>query len=224
MRIGVVAGLTAERAVLRDLPPSVQVECARGALRAEQVAHALCAEGIDALISFGIAGAVSPTLSSGDLLLPEAVQWGGQEFETDTCLQQCLYPVIDKGVVIAEGKHAGVDSIVGRAADKHAFFTRTGVLALDEESGALAATAYLHGARLVVVRAVADTAAQSLPEEAGGWTDRAGNTRYGRVVVDALRRPSLLVALPQVARGFARALATLRQCREPLLAMAAPTV
>ena len=223
MRIGVIVGLAAERAVLRNVPSTVQVECARGALRAEQVARALCAEGIDALVSFGIAGAVSPALGSGDLLLPEAVQWDGQEFETDTCLQQCLHPVTDNGVVIAQGKHAGVDGVVGQVVDKRAFFARTGVLALDEESGALAATAHLHGVRLVVVRAVADTAAQSLPEEAGGWTDLAGNTRHSRVLVDILRRPSLLATLPQMARGFARALATLRQCREPLLAMAPAT-
>ena len=219
MKIGIVVGLAAERAVLRAVPPSVQIECARGAERAEQAAQALCAQGSDVLVSFGIAGAVSPVLSSGDLLLPEVVQWREQEYATDAHLRQCLHAVAHTGVHIAQGKHAGVDGVIGRVADKHAFFERTGVLALDEESGALAAAACAHGVRLVIVRAVADTAVQGLPDEAGGWTDAAGNTCHARVLGDVLRRPSLLTTLPRMARGFARALATLRHCREPVLAL-----
>lgn len=219
LALGIVVGLRAEHDLVRSACAAVRVECARGATNAGNAAEDLCRQGVMALVSFGIAGAAAPHLASGDLLVPHTVRWRQRDYATDARLRGRMAHVAVRGTSPAQGIHAGVDAVLAQVADKRALFERTGALALDEESGALAAVACAHDVPFVVVRAVADSAARALPVEVTHWADAAGRTRHTRVLGDVLRRPALLLELPRIARDFGRALATLRQCRDAVLGM-----
>ena len=76
MRIGVLTGLAAEARLLeRALTGSDVIIARTGAVpeRAEAAAESLVAKGAAALLSFGLAGGLDPTLRAGDLVLADRV-------------------------------------------------------------------------------------------------------------------------------------------------------
>ncbi|MFN7174685.1 MAG: hypothetical protein ACK4MT_08280, partial [Thermaurantiacus tibetensis] len=83
-RVGIVCGLASEAAALGL--PGVAVSGARPEM-AEAHARRLAAEGAEALLSVGLAGALAPGLAPGDLLVPARVVTAeGRGFEADAAL------------------------------------------------------------------------------------------------------------------------------------------
>ena len=75
--LGVVTGLAVERDCLQALPVEDHRSsrcCGPGPKAAEKAAFALLGEGCQALLSFGIAGALDEQLRPGDVVLAEAVR------------------------------------------------------------------------------------------------------------------------------------------------------
>src|SRR5579863_1183382 len=72
MRAAAVTGLEAEARIARRAGLAAR---ASGGVAAQTtaLAEALLRDGAEALVSFGVAGALAPTLRPGDLLLPRAV-------------------------------------------------------------------------------------------------------------------------------------------------------
>jgi adenosylhomocysteine nucleosidase len=66
-RIGIVTGLPREARLLRGLSFSIRCE-GPGAANARRAAEALVREGVDTLVSFGVAGGLDPRLRPGDIV------------------------------------------------------------------------------------------------------------------------------------------------------------
>ncbi len=195
--IGIVTGLQAEARIARHLGLPVEV----GGGRAEGAAAAsrrLIEHGISGLVSFGLAGGLDPALAPGMLLVPTAVLLEADRWDADGALMQRLGGA-------TQGAIYGGGAIVACAAAKAALHARTGAVAVDLESAAVARTAWQHGLPFAVLRAVCDGAARDLPRAAFVALDTVGRIGGWRVALAALSRPGQLPDLIRLGGDAARA-------------------
>ncbi len=219
--LGVVTGLASEAVVANALlggsEAPVAIACAgASAERARQRAQQLVEGGVAALMSFGIAGAVDPALQNGDLIVADAVLLdevgNGDSFPCDRAWRNALSAALDKAQVPHRGGLLiGSHRLWRDPKDKDAVFEITGAAAVDMESAAVAAVAAQAGLPFLAVRAVADTARDSLPALAENAVKPDGMPAVGRAVAGLVRRPWELPAVLRLARQSAAALARLRQ-------------
>ena len=199
MRFGIVVGLAAEARLARGLGGEIAVG-GGGSAGAFSAATRLVANGVDGLISFGLAGGLSPGLIAGAVVVPEGVvAASGARWLTDAALAARLGQPF--GWVLA-----APDILVTRAAKRQAW-DRSGALAVDLESGAVAKVAADHGLPFAVLRTVCDPADRDLPPAAITALDAAGRIRPAALAYSLLRHPRQLPGLIALGReaGLARA-------------------
>jgi adenosylhomocysteine nucleosidase len=153
------------------------------------------------LISFGLAGGLSPELRPGDVVVPAAVLENGVRFGCDPALTAALGG--GAGVMLA------AEAIIGRAADKAALFAASQAAAVDLESGAVARVAAAAGLPFAVLRAVADSAAQNLPPAAMIGLTADGRIDFAAIAASLLRLPGQVPGLIAVGRNAKQARAAL---------------
>jgi hopanoid-associated phosphorylase len=211
-RVAAVTGFRVEARSLRTL--DVSVACSGGsAERASSEARRLIAEGAAALVSFGLAGGLTPELRAGDLLLPEIVRGAGSlVWPVDPVWRERVRArLAGGGLEPAPGALVGSDQVVATAADKRALREAVGALAVDMESHAVAAIASAAKIPFLVLRAIADPVDQALPQVAREALRPDGIIRIRATFGGLLREPGQLVALLRLARQSALALAALRR-------------
>ena len=193
-RIGFVVGLRAEARIARRAgwPVGIGGGTASGADRA---ARELVAQGVIALVSFGLAGGLDPALRAGDLVIPSHVLLAGSLLPTDPAL---LGRADGSTLLCGETE-------VASAAEKRHLFEMTGAGAVDLESGAVARVALQHGLRLAALRAICDPATRDLPPAALVALDARGAIGLLRVLRSLVARPAQLPALLGLARDAAAA-------------------
>ncbi len=180
-----------------------------GAEHAARAADRLLAAGAGALLSWGSAGALAPDLRPGRLLLPEWVRGAEEVFDVDPQWRRALWRALDRALDPLGGTLMQSAQVLADAAAKRDLGVRYGAQAVDMESAALAAAARGAGARFLVVRAVADPAAWTLPAAVAGALDARGRVRTARVLRGVVFQPRQWTALLRLARAFAAARATL---------------
>ena len=195
----------------------VTIACAgASARRAGDSARRLVESGAEALLSFGIAGALDPALKTGDLVVADTVLVDDLDVSDVWCCNQAwldaLHAALDE---VRQPCHRGM--LIGshrlwrEAKDKEAIHEITEAVAVDMESGAVAGVAGEAGLPFLAVRAVADTAADDLPVMVENAVRPDGTPAVGRAVAGLLRRPWDLPAVLKVARQSKAALARLRK-------------
>jgi adenosylhomocysteine nucleosidase len=209
--IGVVTGLRAEARCLRGLDVRVACSGARSP-RARAEAARLLAGGAVGLVSFGLAGGLSPAAASGDLVLAEAVVLpSGQHIATDLAWRSRVSALIEAaGRAPHQAAVAGSDRLLATVAAKRALFAATGAVAVDMESHAVAEVADAAGRPFLVLRAIADPADKALPRAATVALGPDGEVRPLAVARALLERPGELPTLLRLGRQSRRALAALR--------------
>ena len=201
-----MVGLEAEARLARRWghPVAVGGGDAAGATRAAET----LAPTVQALISFGLAGGLDPSLPPGTILVPTRVTDGPETWSTDPALNAALGGPTPHTL-------QGGGTILATAAAKRAAFAR-GAHAVDLESAAVARAAARHGLPFAALRAICDAAAADLPYAALVALDARGRIAGLRVAIAALARPGQLPALIALARAAAAA-------RRALLARIAAT-
>jgi adenosylhomocysteine nucleosidase len=209
MRLAAVTGLAAEARILTRLGiPALAT--AGDPARIEAACRQLIRDGADALVSFGIAGALAPSLAPGTLLLPRVVRdETAAAFPVDAAWRDGV--ALRLGVTPEAGDMLGRAAIAGTAAEKSALHQRMGVVAIDLESHVVAEAARRAGLRFLVLRAVADPASFTLPPAAAVGLDADGRAALGPVLASLLRAPSQLPSLVALAAHTRRALRALRR-------------
>jgi adenosylhomocysteine nucleosidase len=213
-RAGVVTGYRAEAECLVDDRALAGVlRSGANASRARDAAERLLGEGAHGLISFGLSGGLAPDLRPGDLLLPKAVILpDGRRLAADAAWRGGLASILERaGLSASEAPIAGSDRLLATIEAKRALFERTGALAVDMESHAVADAAMQAGMPFVVVRAVADPSNQAIPRAARGAIDANGDIRRLAVLRGLMISPWQIGALISLGRSSARGLATLRR-------------
>jgi adenosylhomocysteine nucleosidase len=190
-RIGFVVGLVAEARIAGRLG---LVETGGGVpAGAQDAAERLVARGVTALVSFGLAGGLDPSLPPGHLVIPEAVLEDGVRYPSDGALSDSF------GGANAALLLAGAE-IVANSVAKRELFRATGACAVDLESGAVARVARRHDLPFAVLRAICDPAVRDLPPAALVALDAGGAIGMLRVLASLARQPSQIGGLIRLAR------------------------
>lgn len=207
MKVGAVTGLEAEAAVARRAgiaaKPSGGVPAQTAAI-AEGFLH----DGVELLMSFGIAGALAPSLVPGTLLLPrQVVDENGGRFPVDAvCHAHAVQSLRAAGLAAEEGDLLGAREAASTRARKAELFRMTGAVAIDLESHLVAQRAARAGKTFLVLRAVADRATQALPPAAVDGLAPSGKPALGRVLLSVASDPRQIPVLIRLAGDTRRAL------------------
>jgi len=210
MSVGAVCGFRAEAILARRLGLLAQPGGGSAAGTDAAIARLLAA-GVRALVSFGIAGGLAPSLKCGALLLPAAVRGGdGVIHAVDLDWHARLVAAAQtKGLVTTVGGVLAHETVVASATEKAALHRATNALAVDMESARVAAAAARARLPFVILRAVADPAAQDLPPAASLPLRADGRADLGAVLASLANEPKQIPALLGLAGETATALWTL---------------
>ena len=141
-----------------------------------------------AILSMGIAGALSPLLRPGDWVVPSTVNGTA----TDTAWQHAIAGALG---VIPCGLLLGRDAMVAEAEAKAALHTETGAAAVDMESHIAARVAARHGKPFAVARVISDAAHHTLPPAARLGMRADGSMNLPAVLASLARDLTQLPAL-----------------------------
>ena len=211
MKVAAITGLLAEARIAREA--GLDAAASGGvAARTLALAEASLRDGAEALLSFGIAGALAPTLSPGTLLLPRFVRDGSRlGYAVDEAWRLRVAAALAAvGLHAEEGDMLGADEAAASLARKAALFAATGAIAVDLESHLVARVAARARRPFLVLRAVADPASRALPPAAVNGLDERGAPAFGRVLAAVLRDPTQIPALLRLAGDTRKALFALR--------------
>jgi adenosylhomocysteine nucleosidase len=207
MRVGAVTGLAAEAKVARRAGiiarPSGSI-----AAQTTAIAERLLSEGAEALISFGIAGALAPALTPGCLLVPRAViDETGARYAVDSEWRTQISDALrHAGLRLDDGDLLGAREAAASPARKAELYRVTGAVAIDLESDLVAQAAARAYRPFLVLRAVSDSATQALPDAAVHGLAANGKPALGRVLLSVARDPRQIPALIKLAGDTRRAL------------------
>jgi len=210
--IGIVTGLVAEARCLRQ--GQNRFICTGGnSDRARVGAERLVTQDVCALCSFGLAGGLHPGLRSGTLLLPQYVTLPtGDRIETDSVWRERLtYLARTAGFDPLALTIIGSDDLVATPAAKADLHARGGAAAVDMESHAVGEVAKASKLPFAVVRVIADTHNEAIPEAARQGLGDQGEIKPLAVLMELMRRPHQTRSLIRLGRGSGKALGALRR-------------
>jgi adenosylhomocysteine nucleosidase len=193
------------------LPGSALLRLAgMGPDRARRAADALVVEGATALISWGCAGGLQESILSGTLILPDRILASDQTtLPVDKSWRERLLHRLQEHLDIMTGPLIESPSVLRSPPEKTALFERSGALAVDMESAAIAQVAAAAQLPFLAVRAVSDSATLAIPPPVLNATDAFGRVRLLHLFTSLARRPHLLPNLIRVGLSFHAAQNTL---------------
>lgn len=217
MRVGVLTGLAAEArllsSVLFDGKADLRiVRTGADSSRARREAQDLVDSGVSALVSFGVAGGLCPSLNAGDLILADRVILpDGRSMSADAAwLRLARQRLGTRGHKTVIGPVAAADRLLVTPAEKRQLSKISGGIAGDMESGAVAEIAHRAGLPFLVVRAVSDGATRVLPRVARVPVRPCGGLSVGSIAHALFASPGEWPAVARLALETRAALATLQ--------------
>jgi hopanoid-associated phosphorylase len=187
-----------------------QVVCSGGneALLADRLERAVAEQTPDAILSFGVAGALDPALGVGDVVTALAVVTpSGERFQADA---EWL-ALIEKSTGARRIEMVGSTTIVATREHKAALL-RFGA-AVDMESHVAARIAARHALPFAVLRVISDGAEDILPPAAIAGMGEDGEIDVMAVLGRLAADPRQLTALMRTGRNASRAFRRLQEAR-----------
>lgn len=182
------------------------VESGAGHKRAERATHAL----IDAhapqwLLSIGFAGALNDDLQIGDVVVADRIVPANVPAEADAGLRIDIKMPPDPKKGLHVGRIATAEHIVHTVDEKRTIAQRTGAIAVDMESLAVAEVCRERKVRFIAVRGISDDCSADLPSEVLSVLGGTGSIRAGAVVGALWKRPSCYKDMWQLRQNASRA-------------------
>jgi adenosylhomocysteine nucleosidase len=202
-----VCGMEREARIAAGAGVMTVVGGSSGRLR-ERLESALA--GVRGVISIGIAGALSPQLRPGDLVVAAAVLARGERFAADSAWSARLVARLP-GAMLAP--IAGTNALIAMAAEKAQMFEATGAYATDMESHIAAEIAQSRGLPFAGLRIVADAATSDLPACASVALTPGGKVNLAAVLGSVVKQPGQIPQIVRMARESNAAFAALFRCR-----------
>ena len=144
------------------------------------------------ILSFGIAGGLSPDARPGDIIVASGVIANGGVWKTDRDWSARLATALPR---VRRGLIAGSDLALATAAAKASLYAATSAIAVDMESHIAAKIAAAHQIPFAILRVVADDATRGLPPAALAGLSPGGAINIVNVLKSLARQPSQLPAL-----------------------------
>jgi hopanoid-associated phosphorylase len=175
--------------------------------------HDFARAGARGIISFGVAGGLSPLLKPGDVVVASSVVTARGSFSTDSRWSQSLQNALTHAV---SGPTFAADATVMTVLEKEALWKGTGAAAVDMESGAAAEVANYHELPFAVLRVIIDPAHRSIPVSATVGARENGTTDALAVMRSLMQRPGDLGEIIRLADDARKANRSLFRCRKAL--------
>lgn len=207
----VVVGLAFEARIAAA--SGLQVICAGDGRNLRPALHEAITVGCRGLISFGVAGGLSPDLRAGTCVVASGIVSSNGHVATDRNWSHALLQAMPSAVT---GMLAGASGPVATPTQKRALHRATGALAVDTESHLVADVAAHYRLPMVALRVICDPAARTLPDIALRAIRADGTTDVYMLLRGLLLRPDKVPTLLKIAREARLARATLLQCRHVL--------
>ena len=213
-RIGFITGIKKEANILQKIADKAESEIIwvgnkRGSAYTQ--ANTLAKNGCKILISFGFAGALDPELSAGDLVIPKSVtDEEGNIFTNDYKMHQKLSSHLSNKLKITVGKLFGSETIIWDADEKNRLFNQYNTKIVDMESLGVAQAAAENDCYFLIVRAVSDTAYQSLPKESLKSINLNNDIKIINILIDLAKNLDELPSLFRLAQNSRKAHICLR--------------
>lgn len=197
-----------------------------GPSAARRASEALIAQGVGALISWGIAAGLDAALVAGTIVLADRVvteedappvrggsQRAAVEFRSVASwadhLAADLKGVGDGHLRLVRGTIGCPARVLRSVDDKISWGRATGAMAADMESAAVAAVASREEVPWIAVRAIADVSSLTVPVSALEGIDPSGEFTWLRFLTSLARHPGDIRELPRLARAYRAALRSL---------------
>jgi adenosylhomocysteine nucleosidase len=164
---------------------------------------------IRGVISIGLAGALSPHLKVGDVVIADQIITGAEKWD---CHEAWRVRLMSRLPQAHQGQLFGSDVIIDQAETKSGLHAATGALAVDMESQIAARFAAARNLPLAGLRIISDDATHVLPPAALVAMKPDGGIALGRVLGSLLRKPTQVPALIRTARASNQAFAELLRC------------
>jgi nucleoside phosphorylase len=221
MKIGIVTALPGEARTLRVSSRTATAGhgckidvSGPGPENANAACRRLLDAGVDGLLSWGTAGALSTDLLPGQLTLYDhVVDAAGNSFACDgrwnTNIEKCLEKLTPwrvSGYTVSRPTESG--------AQKREIERRTGCQVVDMETASIGAFAITNGLPFVALRCIVDTVDFDLPQTA--INAATNDPDLIATLADVMRRPHELPRLFQLARHYRVALRQLRRAAREL--------
>jgi adenosylhomocysteine nucleosidase len=220
-RLGIVAAMGTEaRSLVKHpiakgkiirLPDGAMIQVSGiGPQKASSAAKALMEEGATALLSWGSAGGLNPKLSSGSLVLPKAIIRADRSiYPTDAQWHERLCNRLRGHIDLHEGPLAESSTPLNNHLQKEDFYRRTEAIAVDMESGAVAAVAQEADISFMAIRAISDPFDAMISTSILNAIDEFGELDMLRLTKGLMRHPFELFSLIRLGQNFRAAQTTL---------------
>ena len=204
MTILAVTGLAKEAQIV-GVADVVAVAGGGGAVSLAEKLKALHGD-IRGVISIGLAGALSPHLKVGDVVIAEKIITGAESWDCHAGWRNRLMSRLPHA---HQGQLFGSDVIIEKPTTKAGLYDTTGGLAVDMESQVAARFAQQRNLPLAGLRVISDDASHILPPAALVAMKPDGGIALGRVLGSLLKKPTQIPALIRTARASNKAFAEL---------------
>jgi len=161
----------------------------------------LSGQAVAGIIMAGLAGALDPELKVGDVVVDQSSTWRGSK----VTLKKVWFHGADHPVVTPE--------------EKAELFGQTGASVVEMENHAVKKAAKAYGIPFLGIRAISDTANESINPAVLDFVDPYGRVRMTSLVGGVARRPSLIKELRRLSRSSRVALDALGKAMHEILAM-----
>ena len=166
---------------------------------------------IRGVISIGLAGALSPQLEVGHVVIADRILTGA---ETWDCHAAWRTRLVSRLPYAHQGLLFGSDVIIENPETKSGLHQACGALAVDMESQVAARFAASRNLPLAALRVISDDASHVLPPAALVAMKPDGGIAIGRVLWSLLKTPAQIPALVHTARTSNQAFEQLLRCRD----------
>ena len=212
--LGVIVALPTEAVGWPDRDADCVVRVAGiGRERAHSAATRMIEHGARALLSWGVAGGLSPRLRSGDLVLPRRVVSSRGEWQThEGWRARLLHALPDANEV--DALYCSDEPLA--STEGKSTLARRGFDVVDMESAGVAEAATQAGVPFVVVKAICDPAVRSIPPLALRMLDSDGHVRASAILDVARAGPRGWRELRVLRGDFSCACTSLRNAARRL--------
>jgi adenosylhomocysteine nucleosidase len=188
-----------------------------GPKNAQTAAELLVSKGVTQLISWGCAAALSSLLKPGDLTLAEIlIDAERTQIDINSPWYSSTKNLLSESVVVHTGHLAESKSLVSSSKDKKQLQSKTGAIASDMESIAIAKVAKQHKLSFLAIRAIADPVTMNLPKAVNQSLNDQGEILLGKLLLFIVLHPVELPGLIKLALHFNAARKTLKRVAENL--------
>jgi len=190
--LGIICGYVEEKKIARLITPLVACSGTLEA-NARRCAEELVRQGATQLLSFGLGGGLSPTLTHRALVIGDRVTNGHEQWwRCDETLTAHLKHILPNARI---GGVYGSKDAVSEPIQKRILFERSKCLIVDMESHMVAEVAEKHGLPFAVLRGPSDLADETLPPGALVSIKPNGDINYLAVFKSLAKNPRQRQAL-----------------------------